>query len=880
MQKKIFSLFISGTFILSCLIPFGVFAATEEKLAVFEYTASTGTADGDDLSNGDEIEGYNATSGIMQASAKLSASVNGEDPRKLEWSNGYSYGDSSNAMVPVMSAGKKNLWGKNPYFEVKCSTQGYENIKFSAKINGTKPGPANYKLQYSLDNIHYSDVVTARTITQNKSLQDNLFDNVSIPEASDRVIVYFRMIATNTATIGGNDFYKSNSGEAAINDIIILGTSKSAAIPTLAAPTANIASGSEIYGNTAISLYCSTSQTAQIQYTINDGEPIEYTGEFMPFKNITDSKVTVKAWAIQDGYAQSDTAVYTYTSTKDEITSFDFSDGKYPDYVNGAVEADSGVYPTGRITASLDGKTQYAPIYSSKEKAISISPDDKYTWHDGGYWQIEVSTAGYKEVYLCADAFSSRKGPASMTLQYSTDGISYETLYADKPLPVSDTGTYYSDYTLPDNAADKQKIYIRFVIQQNKRADSTDSEALFDNASKGNTYINKLVIAGTRTSSLKMPYTTKATTYFGSNGTITYKTFDDAAIKYSIYTKNGTPVAENREYNSTDKISLAAFSAFDAQLCGQFRVDVWAENGTQKSLTNSQMYTYKGDTIAAFEYKKSNGASVIAQDTVLSTDGNAELGMYPNGKDKAEISYNANTKALRAEASSTNAWSFDTDRKNPDNDGYWLITASTKGYKNIKFSADQLSTSKGPRDYAISFSTDGTNYTPIANSSVRVTDSLNSTYTNISLPDELNDKDNIYIKIKIDGGETLSGAELSSDTDNPNTDLDENVYGKGNTDINNIELCGTKIENKLGIDGNPQTVEKGKAYYINYMSTSANPAVIVAGYNSSGAMVMCDLHADKIEIPSDSNVTDIKVMLWENLGNFVPIVPALPKEVK
>lgn len=875
MQKKILSLVISLTFILSCLTPIRVFAAANEVLAAFEYTAPEGTAKGTE-SNGNKTDGYNATSGIMQTSAKLFASVDVEKPRKLEWSKEeYAYNGATNVMVSLMTAGNNNQWGSNPYFEVKCSTQGYENIKLSAKVSGSKKGPANYKLQYSTDRTHYSDVISASKSAPAKNLQDNLFNNVPINGASDKAEVYFRIIASDTVTIGSDRLSDAPAGgEAAINDIIISGTSKTAAIPTLAAPTASIASG-EIYGNTAVTLSCSTSQTAQIYYTVNDGAATEYTGEFMPFKNIPDSEVTVKAWAVQDGFTKSSTAVYTYTSTKDEITSFDFSDGKYPDYVNGAVTASSGIYPTGRITASLDSITQYTPLYSTKEKAVSISPDDSYTWKRGGYWQIEASTAGYKEIYLSADAFSSSKGPARMTLQYSTDGKKYETVYADKLLPVSDSGAYYSNQKLPVGAADKQKIYIRFVILQNEKADSTDKSALFDNLSKGNTYINKLVISGGRTTDLKMPYTTKATAYFGANGTISYKTFDDATVKYSIYTKNGTPVVENQEYNSTDKISLASLPSFDAQLCNRFRVDVWAEKGTQKSLINSQTYTYKGDTVAAFEYKNKNGANIAAQDAVTATSGdpNAKLSMYPNGTDATEISYNADTKALRAEASAANAWSFDTGRKNPGKDGYWLITASTKGYKDIKFSADQQSTSKGPRDYAISVSTDGENYTPLANSSIRVTDSLNSTYSNISLPSEADDKDTIYIKIKIDGGETLSGAEFSRDP----TETD---YGTGKTDINNIEICGTKIENKLGIDGNPQIIEKGKAYYINYSSKTKNPSLIIAGYNSSGAMVMCDLNANEFEIPADSDIADIKIMLWENLGSLVPIVPALAKEVK
>lgn len=377
-----------------------------------------------------------------------------------------------------------------------------------------------------------------------------------------------------------------------------------------------------------------------------------------------------------------------------------------------------------------------------------------------------------------------------------------------------------------------------------------------------------------------MPYTTKSTAYFGSNGKITYISPDDAVMKYSIYTKNGTPIAENREYDSTKGISLAALSAFDALLCNRFKVDIWAEKGDEKSPVNSKVYTFKGDTIAAFEYKDKNGTAVIAQDAVSSTKGNAELRMFPNGNDAAEISYKSGSTALRAEASPENAWNFDVKRNQPDKDGYWLITASTKGYKDIKFSADQRSTKKGPRDYAISVSTDGENYTPLANSSVRVTDKLNSTYSNISLPAELNDKETVYIKIKIDGGETLSGAELESSKDDPTISLDENVFGKGNTEINNIELCGTKIGNGLGIDGNPQTIKKGKTYMINSASAVDNPVLILAGYNSNREMVMYNLHAGEFTIPADSDVTDIKVMLWESLTNITPIVPALTKTVE
>ncbi|MDY3928515.1 MAG: hypothetical protein SOZ34_04030 [Clostridia bacterium] len=883
MQKKIFSLIAALTLILSSLGPMKVFAATEQQLAVFSYTAPTGTLAEDNLTNGDKDSGYTATSGVFKSSAKLFASVDGKNPRKLEWSKPeYSYGGSSGVMVPVMAAGKKNPWGSKPYFEIQCSTAGYENIKFSAKINGTNSGPANYKLQYSTDRTNYSDVVTAPEITSNKKLTSNLFDNTALPQnASDKQSVYLRIIATNTTTIGNTDFSGDTGGEAAINDVIISGTSKAAEIPTLAAPSANIESG-EIYGNTTITLSCSTSSAAQIKYTVNGGTETEYTGEFMPFENVSGTTAVIRTWASQDGYKTSSTAVYTYTCTKDEITSFDFSNAGNIDYVNGEIKATSGIYPIGRITASLDGVNKYSPLYSNEENAIAISPDDTYTWHKGGYWQIEFSTAGYNKIYMSTDAFSTNKGPASMTLQYSTDGVAYTELYKNKVLPVSDTGTYYSDYQLPADAANRQKIYIRLVTEENKRADTTDTYALFDNESKGNTYINKVIFSGTRTDTLKMPYTTKATTYFGQNGTISYTSPDNAEIKYSIYTKNGTAVIENELYDSTAQISLASLPIFDAQLCNEFRIDAWAESGTQKSLINSQLYTFKGVTVAAFEYDTNNGTTVSGTD-VQATFGNATLSMYPNGADKTTLSYNSKTKALRAEADiiiNNNPWNFDTTRKNPDKDGYWLITLSTKGYKDIKFSADQLSTEKGPRDYSISYSTDGKTYKPLADSSVRMTESLNSTYTNVSLPAEADNKDKIFIKIKIDGGETLSGAELTSDKDDPDTSVDENVYGKGNTDINNIEICGTKIENKISIEGNPEYIEKGKTYYINFITSIPNPAIIAAGYNNNGEMVFCNTNTNIVNIPSDSTAAYIKVMLWENVNTLVPLTPAIKKSVQ
>lgn len=848
MRKRILSIALIMTVILSVFAPTRFLAAAEVTLAEFKYVGTSADAKSD--MDGDKDDGYTATDGVMKSEAKLFASLGGENKRKLEWSKAqYKYNGAADQVVPIMAASNNNAWDKSPYFEVSCPTLGYESVNFSAQLGATNKGPANYALWYSTDGKKYTHLQTAASISVNKTMTE-LFNKVSLPDAaSDCATVYFRIQAAKTDTVGGGSFKDQTGGEAAINDIIVCATPK-AATPKLSAPTAS-AAGGEIYGNTAIKLSCAFSD-ADIYYTINGGAETKYDGKFVPFEGTSATTVTVRAWAKLDGYETSDTAEYVYTATKDEITSFDFADSSDLEYVNGDVRATSGVYPDGKISASLDGETKYSPLYSSDKGAISISPDDTYTWHKGGYWQTEIRTSGYDTVYMTTNAFSSNQGPASMSIKYSTDGVNYKDIEANRAMPTDNSEHFYSD-KLPNDTANADRLYIRFVTEENKKA-KDDGTPLFENSSKGNSYISKIVFSGARSQSVKAPYTTKAISCFGDNGSIAYKSADGSAIKYGIYTKKGTPVIENADY--TGKISLAALAAFDPQLCGIFRIDVWGENGGIKSAVNSAEYTYKGGVISEFDFSGFSGGTAVK-----STDGKAELSMYPNGTTAAELALNKGT--LRAESTADNGWSFDTNRVKVDSDGYWLITASTKGYKNIKFSADQFSTGKGPRDFCIMYSVDGADYKKLADSGIHVTDSESSTYSNIALPSELDDKEKIYIKIKIDGGENVNGAEL---IDAPSS---------GNTDINNIEICGTEIGNKVGIDGNPTTLEKGKTYLINSVSDGGDYVVIAAGY-SGGEMAFCKLSEDSFTAAADS----VKLMMWKDIRSMTPIIPESEFSVK
>lgn len=218
-------------------------------LAAYSFNQSDGASTAKDLNdtyktNADS--GYLAASGKYSSSSRLYASVNSPSDssyRKLEWSkdSDYSYNGSAQKAMPIMAASKKNPWGTAPYFLIKTSTSGFEDITFAFRIGGTKKGPKEYKLQYSLNGNTYTDISNTNiTLKANKTLYDFTF---SLPSSTeDQSQLYLKIVAASAATIEGSTLTAdTESGEAAINTITISGTAattKATPAPTVK-PTIN-----------------------------------------------------------------------------------------------------------------------------------------------------------------------------------------------------------------------------------------------------------------------------------------------------------------------------------------------------------------------------------------------------------------------------------------------------------------------------------------------------------------------------------------------------------------------------------------------------------------------------------------------------------------
>lgn len=236
----VLSLLLSLTYISGTFNTTVIRAAT--TLASFDFSINDGPATAKDLNDTYSTKadnGYTATSGINKSSSLLYASVanpSSNDYRKLEWSKAseYSYNNSKLTATPLIAASSKNPWGETPYFLIKTTSKGYDDISVSFRIGASKKGPRDYKVQYSTNASTYTDISGASfSLEDNKILYQHSY---KLPSSiSNQNTLYIRIITTSTTTVEkGSTTSDTKSGEIAINNITLTGNATKS---TTAAPT-------------------------------------------------------------------------------------------------------------------------------------------------------------------------------------------------------------------------------------------------------------------------------------------------------------------------------------------------------------------------------------------------------------------------------------------------------------------------------------------------------------------------------------------------------------------------------------------------------------------------------------------------------------------
>lgn len=795
---------------------------------------------------------YKATSGENADSSELRASVNANDYSKIKWSGTadlYENDDTSlgTDQAPVMGTSKTSglAWGEYPYFEATVSTLGYEDIHFSSKLGGTKKAPRDWKLQYSLDGVTYTDIEDAtHSIIANKAMEQ-AFDNVQLPaECENQSKVYIRMVVYFDAAINGvNAIINQTSGDAAVNNIHITGSS-TAVVTKLEAPsfstTSNLDDAAKIFDSQNV-IITDNNGGADVYYSINDSEPKLYDGAFNPFDSKTAVKgdsVEIKAWAAFEDI-ESEIVSYTVSYAGVNISSFDFDD--YSQNVsNGAVFSTGGAYgESGKMTAYADGSSQYVPLWDATDGAFNLAPDDGMKWSSQSGFYFETTTIGYSNVSFTAKTRTSKSGPNSVSLQYSLDKENWTDVQSNVQLDLTFNQTFVTA-DLPEECSNQRNLYIRIVTVEDKTHgdDLTAQANLHNKESKGNLYINNAVISGNDNGEIKMPYTNKTTNYFGG-GSIQYISPDNTPMQ-CVVTDSDSQILYSGSYPSAG-IVISTMQGFNSMSAGPYTVSIWAGDDDDRSVANVRKYYYKGETVVKFNYNSSSRpiANYISTDSTAlrNTSGANEgiLSMYPNSTDSTVLSYTG-TYGVKVEYSVGNPYTATKNLDNPKGNGFWLVETSTLGYSDLTLNLEQLSSNKGPRDWGLAYSLDGTNYTYIENSNVRAISNDSAattveTYNNFALPEECNDQEKVYIKVFINGGESVDGAEL------------ETVL-KGNTGINNIELSGVKIPKVYSVTLNTVALEKVK----DATGTQSVDASITIGgneYTTTDGQLVVDLTEGK-----------------------------------
>ena len=190
-------------------------------IAAWQFDPNGKTAEEKLDEYGTKEDGYKATTG----NGVLRGTVDGVNPRALEWSVA-EYGTNGVNMVPIMPAGKNNLWG-TPYVQFEISTKGYEDICFTAYMAGSKKCPASWKLQYSFNGETFTDIengVATIEMSKRKLMTAYLSDFALPSEINNKDSVIIRMVPVSNTTVSGSTTdVDPTGGELAINNILISG---------------------------------------------------------------------------------------------------------------------------------------------------------------------------------------------------------------------------------------------------------------------------------------------------------------------------------------------------------------------------------------------------------------------------------------------------------------------------------------------------------------------------------------------------------------------------------------------------------------------------------------------------------------------------------
>jgi hypothetical protein len=109
----------------------------------------------------------------------------------------------------------------NKFWQISFSSLDYQRLTISSRQQSSSTGPRDFKLQYSLDGLNWTDVPGANILVAN-NFTSGVLENINLPEECDNQSeVFLRWIMVNEISVAGGTV--GSTGTNRIDDIIIWG---------------------------------------------------------------------------------------------------------------------------------------------------------------------------------------------------------------------------------------------------------------------------------------------------------------------------------------------------------------------------------------------------------------------------------------------------------------------------------------------------------------------------------------------------------------------------------------------------------------------------------------------------------------------------------
>ena len=173
-----------------------------EVIASYNFSRINGSKNGYTPNNGE---------------AKLTVSADGINKSDLRLNT-----DDFDGSVAVFSGTENIPYGTECYIDIEFDSRKYENIAFSADIGGKNAAPLSWRIMYSTDGINYTELENSEyTLLKAFNIKESYY-HVKVPVSGVKN-AHIRLVTSSTVTVDGGSFEGATHGEAAIDNIEILG---------------------------------------------------------------------------------------------------------------------------------------------------------------------------------------------------------------------------------------------------------------------------------------------------------------------------------------------------------------------------------------------------------------------------------------------------------------------------------------------------------------------------------------------------------------------------------------------------------------------------------------------------------------------------------